>query len=532
MPKTDLTRVLRYLGKLDKAPDAVDLTDTELLDRFRDRGQETAFIILLQRHGPMVLGVCRRILGSCEDAEDAFQATFLLLATKADSVREKASLGSWLHGVAQRIALNARKGELRRRTRERQWYEMKKGEPLDMASWEELRLVLDEELNSLPEKYRAPLVLCYLEGKTNEQAAQELGCPKSSIGWRLGRARELLRQRLAKRGISISAGALAAILTGQDATAALPAILVISTARAAVKFVTGGAAAVGMVSERAISLTKGPSVIMALNKYKIVVSLLFIAGLGGFAVLAGTSEASKNTTGEVKENPVQRISTLSKIEEPVFAASLDTDGKQEVADQKSVQKQTDKAYHFELMRWVALNVDPAKGMISARAIRKGSTNEAWEGLTPPDDPPSNPPDEARGAFTLNEVPVAVDARILVNGLPGQLKDLRPGMILSLRLKQGGSEISMIVAVKPKDALTSYVLEDVDLSKRLVSIKLSDTNTIVALPVAKDVDVVIDGKPAQLGELRKLSCVSVKLAPMDGQLVVKAIRAYVFVLQKN
>src|SRR5262249_49644610 len=151
---------------------------------------------LLQRHGPMVLGVCRRVVGDSHAAEDAFQATFLVLARRAAAIRKQESVGSWLFGVAQRIAMQARAPAAAQRERERQAATMPRSEPLDELTWQELRAVLDEEVGRLPEKYRAAVVLCHLEGKTYEQAARELGCPKSTLAKRVGKAHELLRGRL------------------------------------------------------------------------------------------------------------------------------------------------------------------------------------------------------------------------------------------------------------------------------------------------------------------------------------------------
>jgi RNA polymerase sigma factor (sigma-70 family) len=218
-----LARVIQRLRHRLSSTEGDGLSDAELLRRWVTGRDEAAFEVLLWRHGPMVLGVCRRVLGDLHDAEDAFQATFWVLACKATSIHRHESLAAWLHGVAQRMSLKARNTNLRRRGRERRSAVKANTEPVDEQTWEELRLILDEELGRLPEKYRAPVVLCYLEGKTNEQAARELGCPKSSLSSRLGRARELLRERLMQRGVTLSASAVATLLMGQTATAGLPA---------------------------------------------------------------------------------------------------------------------------------------------------------------------------------------------------------------------------------------------------------------------------------------------------------------------
>src|SRR5262249_41584269 len=179
-------------------------TDRELLERFAATGEEVAFAALVQRHGPAVLGVCRRVLGNEADAEDVFQATFLILARKAGVVPWQESVRHWLRDVARRLALQARCPPQRRRTAGEVPEQCDPhGDPLAEVARRELRLVLDEELGQLPEKYRAPVVLCYLEGKTNEQAAGELGWPAGSMSRRLARARALLRDRLSRRGLAL-----------------------------------------------------------------------------------------------------------------------------------------------------------------------------------------------------------------------------------------------------------------------------------------------------------------------------------------
>src|SRR5262249_18369244 len=157
-------------------------------------------------HGPMVLGVCRRVLGDAHAAEDCFQATFLVLLRRAASLQNRQPLGGWLHGVARRIALRARAQSATRRDRERGAGHMPRATSLDDLTWQELRCVLDEEVGRLPQKYRDPVVLCHLEGKSYDQAARELGCPKSSLAKRLTRARQLLHGRLKQRGITLAAG--------------------------------------------------------------------------------------------------------------------------------------------------------------------------------------------------------------------------------------------------------------------------------------------------------------------------------------
>ncbi len=214
MASGSLNDVLDYLRSLS-GPATGDLSDLALLERADRHRDETAFAILLQRHGPMVLAVCRRILHDPHAAEDAFQATFLVLLRKAGSIRNHASLAGWLHRVAQRVSLRARAQAEKRSRRERRFETMPSHRTLDDITWKDLRAVLDEELGQLPEKYQSALVLHYLEGKTQEQAARELGVPRTSLASRLAWGRGLLRERLARRGLALSSGLLAATLTAR-----------------------------------------------------------------------------------------------------------------------------------------------------------------------------------------------------------------------------------------------------------------------------------------------------------------------------
>jgi RNA polymerase sigma factor (sigma-70 family) len=230
-------------------------TDTELLRGFLAQRDEAAFETLVQRHGPMVLSVCRNVVQNAADAEDAFQATFLVLVRRAGSIRKPELVGNWLYGVAYRVARRARSQASRRRLHEQRGGEMIATE----QPWEanDLGPVLHEELNRLPERYRAPLVLCYLQGKTNEQAARLLAWPVGTVKGRLSRARAILRKRLTRRGMALPAGVLAAMLAPSAASAAMPVALVDSTVRAAMLVAAGKAVTAGVLSGSVAVLTKG-----------------------------------------------------------------------------------------------------------------------------------------------------------------------------------------------------------------------------------------------------------------------------------
>jgi RNA polymerase sigma factor (sigma-70 family) len=229
MSRSSASTLLRHLCTLVGASGA---TDHELLEDFAASRDETAFTTLLRRHGSLVWGVCRRLLPHEQDAEDAFQATFLVLARKAATLQKHDAVGNYLYGVAYRTALNVRKTAARRRERERLPTTATPEQPVQEAALRELQALLDSEVAKLPEKYRAPFVLCCLEGRSKTEAASELGWKHGTVSSRLAQARERLRQRLGRRGISLSA-ALTSLALGDEALATVPAALVASTQRVA-----------------------------------------------------------------------------------------------------------------------------------------------------------------------------------------------------------------------------------------------------------------------------------------------------------
>lgn len=213
----------RRLGKL---------LDRQLLERFLRTGDEAAFTTLVARHGPLVLRVCRNVLHEEHAAEDAFQAAFLVLIRKAGTIRRQQSLSSWLYKVAYRIALEARTAAVQRQAREAQVPGKTAADPLAEITGRELLAVLDEELMRLPEKYRAPLVLCYLESATTDEAARQLDWSLSTFKRRLDAGRELLRTRLARRGLTLAAAFATILMASGTVAAALPARLLSSTLQA------------------------------------------------------------------------------------------------------------------------------------------------------------------------------------------------------------------------------------------------------------------------------------------------------------
>jgi RNA polymerase sigma factor (sigma-70 family) len=298
MASTQLGAALQRLSKLigmasTTAPDA------HLLERLVNQRDEAAFEALVCRHGPMVLGVCGRLLRDSHDVEDAFQATFLVLARKASSIRRRERLRAWLYGVAYRTALKAR--TLRaRRDQPREGMDMPVADPLDDLVNRETRAILDAELARLPEKYRVPVILCYLGGKSKEEAAQELDWPHGTVSSRLARALALLRKRLGQRGLALSGAAVAALLSQTPSPAAIPAPLRAITVKNGLSLLAGQAPLTGIVSASAANLAKGVLTDMLRNKLRIAALSILILGMMTTGTLMVAAVQQKSQTDQAK----------------------------------------------------------------------------------------------------------------------------------------------------------------------------------------------------------------------------------------
>jgi RNA polymerase sigma factor (sigma-70 family) len=298
-----LQSILRQLRRLAAPKGATVLADAHLLRRFVETRDEAAFEVLVWRHGPMVLGSCRKLLGHAQDAEDAFQATFLTLARKAGSITQGTSLAGWLHRVAYHIALRLR-SQRHRQALQRQDTDLaavagRREGSAGIEDWE-LWGVLSEELQRLPARYRLPLIACYLQGKTHADAARELERPLGSMSRDLARGCELMRDRLVGRGVSLSAGTIVTVLTEQ-ASAALAPSLVLPAVTAALDFSAGVA-----VPTPAAALAKGMIQSMLLSKVKVVAGVLVVLGVlgGGVTGLARQVLTQPTAPAQRSENDV------------------------------------------------------------------------------------------------------------------------------------------------------------------------------------------------------------------------------------
>ncbi len=280
MTTGQLGTVIRYLRTLADPP-ARDRTDAQLLERFRTQRDQAAFTALVQRHGRLVWGVCRHILHDDHDAEDAFQTTFLVLVRQAATVHKPEALASWLHGVAYRVAMRAKRDAARRRTHERQAKTATHapGSPPQTSeiAWRELQAILDEEVQALPDRLRVPFVLCCLEGRSQADVAAQLGWKLGTVSSSVNRARKALQRRLVCRGVSLSAVLCAATLSQEAAGAAVPVALAQTTIQAALALAANPAAAV--VPAHIAAWMKGITQTMFLSKVKIATTLLAAAAV-------------------------------------------------------------------------------------------------------------------------------------------------------------------------------------------------------------------------------------------------------------
>jgi RNA polymerase sigma factor (sigma-70 family) len=300
MASTQPSIVLRHLRQMVAVQDACAVPDQQFLDRFARQREEAAFEALVRRHGPLVLGVCQRVLHNWHDAEDVFQATFLVLARKAGSIGKQSSISSWLYQVAYHLALKARKQASNRQRRERQTARRDEADPLAEVTGRELLTVFDEELQNLAECERSPLVLCYLEGKTRDEAARLLSCSASTLNRRIERGKDRLRRRLARRGVALSAALLAAGLTQTMASAGVSHALAISTVRAVSASVSGKTA--GVASAAATALAEGTLRAMSAAKLKLATAVVLAASLVALGAVALTHAAQAQRSIQTATN--------------------------------------------------------------------------------------------------------------------------------------------------------------------------------------------------------------------------------------
>jgi RNA polymerase sigma factor (sigma-70 family) len=366
MADNSLSRVLQRIRMLAAVQAYRNLADVELLARFVEANDESAFTVVIERYGSMVMGLCCRALGNVHDAEDVCQATFLVLAHKAGSIHKGTSLSTWLHGVACRMA-----GRLKRDKMRRQRHERKVASPLakDTATevtWRECQAILDEELERLPQRYRSPLILCYLAGKTRDEAARQLRVSTGSLHGRLQRGRDLLRQRLTRRGLTLSPALFATVLGECTAHAGLAPIRVVASAKAALAIVENQPITQGVISKLVLDLTREALKSMFIAKLKLgtaaalvcLVAIITCRSLTSTGAaqdlfppakaLIGPARKPSTSRAESDAEFIRRVSLDLRGTEPTptevhfFITSKDSDRREKLVDLMIQERQTRK----------------------------------------------------------------------------------------------------------------------------------------------------------------------------------------------
>jgi RNA polymerase sigma factor (sigma-70 family) len=438
MPAGQLDGFIRHLRKVARQGGGARAGDAELLERFIAHRDGGAFALLVRRHGPMVLGVCRRVLGNEADAQDAFQATFLVLVRKATSIVPRTQVGNWLHGVAHKTALKAKDMNRRRRVKERE--AAAQGRNARDDTGDPLLEILDGELRALPEKYRAPIVLCDLEGLSYREAAARLRCPQGTLSDRLTRGRALLARRVARRCPAATAPALAALLAG-DAPASLPPPLTAWATRAGTVLAAGRALTEGAVSSKVASLAEGVLKMLLLSKLKTVA--------GGCLLLAAVIAAGWACAARVSAGVVPGGDAVPRAEDNVATPGRTARPTGSPADAREAE------FVFQ----------------GAGRDRK-SVLLVVAGTSAP----------------VLRLPVGDDLRVLVGGRQVGIDSLRPGGRVAIRLDPTNRMIQDIRALDRPDTVT--VLKT---ARELVHIgPPSDAEVLQALPaVPRGVPAVLE-----------------------------------------
>ena len=366
MMKTPVTEAVKQIRRRLLRQEATEFNDAQLLKCFIEHRDEVAFAALVRRHGPMVFGVCRRLLHNHCDAEDAFQATFLVLVRKAASLASRELLANWLYRVAYQTAAKARTMVCRRRKREMQVAEIPEPETPPQDSRSDLQFLLDQELSRLPSKYRAPLLLCDLQGNSRKEVARQLGWPEGTLSGRLARARKMLAGRLARRGV-LTAGTLPGLFA-QSASARVPASAAASTIKAALSLVKGQSAAAGAISLKVAALMEGALNAMFMTKLKFAAVVLLVTGLlavgGGLSTYqAATAQQNKadRPTGKGKRGDTDAPKTdatkidKAKLQGVWHIESMEGDGMQISPDDLAAVDAEQRRILIDGDKWITKN---------------------------------------------------------------------------------------------------------------------------------------------------------------------------------
>jgi RNA polymerase sigma factor (sigma-70 family) len=451
-------------------------SDAELLDRYLRTRDDVAFAALVTRHGPMVWGVCRRVLRHHHDAEDAFQATFLILAGGADAITPKNRVANWLYGVAHNLALKARARSVRQRVRECPAPVLPEPAIFDPEIRTDLQPVLDRELSRLPPRYREAILLCDVGDQTYAEAARRLGCPEGTIAARLSRGRALLASRLSRRGVTLSVAGLISAISA-DRARGVPTELVIHTINL-VALAAGGTA--GTVPDRVAGLAEGGNAVMLWTRLRVIAAAVALVGVlvvGGGLLLA------------------ERLAPLAQ---PTDERTRAPRG----AGDAPANPAADTLRRLEEVKWHLVRVDHEKRALHvADAPDKRSwRSSAAELFAPP-----------ASRIELDGISIAKGAGIKLDGKEIPLKELRDGVDVTLKFERERAVVTSIEATTTERA--EYVVKEVDVEKKLITVSRDTDNKPLVLSVAGTVPLK-EVKPGQY--------VRLDITSEDGKLIVKGI----------
>jgi RNA polymerase sigma factor (sigma-70 family) len=515
MATNQLNRVMETL-RTGAIPETESWTDGQLLETYISSREEAAFAALVRRHGPMVWGVCRRVLHRHQDVEDAFQATFLVLVCKASSIVPRDMIANWLYGVAHQTALKARATAAKRHGREKQVTAMPEPALEQQEPWDDARAILDQELSRLPDKYRAVLVLCDLEGKTRKEAARHLRVPEGTVATRLATARTILARRLARTGLTISGGALATLLSQQLAAAAMPASVMSSTIKAATLFAAGQAAS---VSASAVALAEGVLKTMLLTKLKFTATACLMIAVLCTSTAAFTrtmlgDTSPKSAKAEEKpapaEKPAARLATPKQDSEPMPDAVSGVLKAIDVQNSQVTVAHQGKESGFTVATDADINIDGKPGKLSAlpvgasihlrqfvdaRTTRSILAEGRWfSGVIKSVDAANSTityGDRSQEGSAGRTFQVPKDLPISIDGKAGKLEAVPAGANANLQLL---SDQATVRSLSVEGKQVNGIVKAVDAARRTITIDASTYS------VAEDVCIGIDCKPGKLEDL--------------------------------
>lgn len=479
MASSGLKNVIHTLRRAGFQQEGAELSDGQLLERYVGSREQDAFAALVHRHGPMVWGVCRRVLGSHHDAEDAFQATFLVLVRKAPGIVPRDLVANWLYGVAHQTALKARATTCKRGAREKQVIAMPEPAIVQNERGNDLQTILDRELSRLPAKYRAVIVLCDLEGKTRKEAARHFHLPEGTVATRLMTARTMLAKRLRRSGLAMSGGLLATLLSQQTASASLPPAVASETIHAATCFAAGQAAAGGAISASAALLAEGVLKAMLLTKLKLATAILLVLTFFG----AGATILTQHVLADRPATDVKQEAVVEQIQPRPVAA-------QKPNNQPAQNNQAEPLP--TLVSGIVKNVDTEQKTVTVT--------------------------HSGGVNTFN---VAKGAKIEIDGKPGDLSKLPAGASVNLRQFVDAKTTSNILA---EGRWFWGTVKAIDAEKSTLSFgdKAQDGAAGKTFNVPKDLFISIDGKGGKLAGIPAGASVNLQL--LADQTTVRSLSA--------